>query len=300
VISSVVLVGLLVLLTILVGMHLVDRVRNATDEEACAFARLHGVLETPDGTELCRRYLTRARRFRFVFSVAGLLAGVALERGGISLLTIVPGWFVGVIATELFRLRRPGRAAAVRTASLAVRSPQRYVPPWLAWHSRVAASATVVLAATALALPWHGSPEILCALGGAALGVLTLAESCQRAVAARVRPALPPTIERADDAIRRIGAGAVGYAASGGLTALFGICCLTAFRAATPPAFVQTVSGGRLLVEHGSPPLLDGTFAVLGLAMLVWAVTLGVTEHRVFWPKLSRNGRWRWHRGAAS
>jgi hypothetical protein len=288
------------LLTLLVGMFLVDRVRSATGEEACAFARLHGVVETPEGTELCRRYLSRARRFRFVFSVAGLLAGVVLERGGISLLTIVPGWFVGVIATELFRLRRPGRAGGVRTASLAPRSPQRYVRPWLAWHPRVAALATMVLAATALALPWHGSPEILCALGGTALGVLVLAESCQRAIAARVRPALPPTLEHTDDAIRRIGAEAVGYAASGGLTAVFGISCLTAFRMATRPVLVHTVGGWQLLPGQASPPYLDGTFAVLGLAMLVWAVSLGITEHRFFWPKLPRNVGWRWRRGVAS
>lgn len=290
-IPALLLVGALLLLVLLAGI--VDRVRSANGEEARAFAGMHGIDATAEGIELCRRYLSRARRFRFLFSLAGLLASAIIERYGISLLTVVPAWFVGVMATELFRLRRPGRAGpAARTASLARRSPRRYVPPALAWHSRIAAAATVVLATTALLLPWHGSAAVLLVLGGAALAVLATAEGCQHAVAARTRPALPPALERADDAIRKVGAQAVGYAASGGLSAIFGICCLSVFRIARRPAFVH---GMRSLVSHGPPPYVGGTFAALGLILLGWAVTLGVTEHRFFWPRLPRAG-WRWRR----
>jgi hypothetical protein len=248
----------------LVAAAVVQRVRAVGSGEAELFALEHGIARTPDGLELCRRYLSRARQFRFTCSFAGFLAGIVLGHWAI---TWLPGWFVGVIATELFRLRPRRRSGPQRTASLERRSASRYVPSRLAWHARILAVAIVAATIAALLVPWRSdrTPLILLAIG--AVVILGAAEACQHAIAARTRPALASALEEADDVIRHVGAKAVGFAASGALAALLGLTCLVGFRGA------------------GVPAHLSGSMTVVGFLALLWALGLGVEEHRFFWPK---------------
>lgn len=238
------------------------------------FAAEHGVAPTPEGLELCRRYLSRARQFRFIGSFAGLLLGIVLTQTvGINLITIVPGWFVGVIAAELFRLRARNRSSAQRTASLELRTASRYVPRRLAWHSRALAAATVAVAIAGLVMPWPSEHTALLAWSISSVAIFGIAELSQRAIAARTRPALPPAIEQADDTIRRVGAMAVGYAASATLAVLFGLVCIAGRGSGTAPAN------------------LSGTMTVVGLGAILWGIALAVVEHRFFWPTVRAAGR---------
>jgi len=257
---------------LLLGLVVIPRVRAAGSDQAELFAIDHGISPTAEGLELCRRYLSRARQFRFVFSFAGLLVGIVFVPRWLAI-SWVPGWFVGVIATELFRLRASNRRSPQRTASLEPRNVSRYVAPRLAWHARILAGATILVTVTAIFLPWHSGRLSLVALSVGTVAVLATAEACQHAVAARTRPALPPALEEADDGIRQIGAKAVGYAASGALAVLFGFACMLGFRGT------------------GAPAHLSGTMTAVGYMALVWALALGVVEHNFFWPRALRAGR---------
>ncbi|MHB8244667.1 MAG: hypothetical protein ACYDGN_04805 [Acidimicrobiales bacterium] len=240
------------------------------------FASEHGVPATPEGLELCRRYLSRSRQFRFAGSFAGLLLGQMLVYGiSVEWVTIIPGWFLGVVAAELFRLRSKNRSNTLRTASLQPRSAARYVPWRLAWHFRALAVACLFGAISGLFMPWATDRTRLIGWGIAAIVVAAASEVCQRAVAGRTRPALPPVLERADDAIRRVGAMAVGYAGSAALAITFAELCLA-------------VRGNGT-----APPYFGGSVTLLAVAAIVWAAVLGWTEHRFFWPQVPKEQRLR-------
>jgi hypothetical protein len=244
-----------------------------TAEEAESFAALHGIPPTIDGVELGRRYLSRSRRYRLLGALTGALLGASLGPGWVVL--ALPGWFGGVLAAELFRLgpRRKARTTA-RTASLLPRTAGRYTPARLARHSRVLAAACVAVSVAVVLL---GEGAVIPAVVVAAVGVVTLAlaEACQRAVAARARPALPPDLEAADEAIRRLGATSIGYAASGVLSLLIAL---------------------MLIFTWHRLGLLG---PLLSLLPFGWAFALGAEERRAFEP-MTRGSRRRPATGGGS
>jgi hypothetical protein len=237
--------------------------QRPTSDSTQFFAEDHGIGDSEPARELSWRYLYRARRYRFFCSFAGLLVGVVAARWWAILW--LPGWFAGVIATELFRLRRDQYGP--RTASLQRRSAERYAPRRLVWHTRILAMCCVGIGVAAPFLPWRSSVREVVASAAAACAVLVLAEVCQHAIAARTRPALPPEIEDADDAIRRVGAKAVGYAAAG-IVALLAALCLGAASPAASSAYIGWHDWGDLVRD----------------VLIVWAIALAFEEHRVLWP----------------
>lgn len=276
----------LLALAVLVGGGLVRRLRAAPAGEALAFAREHGVPTSAAGIELSRRYLSRARQFRFLCSVAGLLVGAVIGRWWI--VSWVPGWFVGVIATEVFRL---GRAApttgASRTASLAPRTTGTYRPRSLARYDRAVAVVAVGLAIGGCYLPWPADDGALVFLAVLVALACGLTELAAWAIAARRRPGLTGDLLEADDAIRRVGATAVAYAGAGLLTLLLFFVIWVAF----PDHYVVVSPGatGRTIVNAPAPDSpLQVWMRVGGLGLLAWAGVLGATEHRFFWPVVGR------------
>jgi multisubunit Na+/H+ antiporter MnhB subunit len=269
VLGAAVLAAVAVAFLALFFSHLLSQ--RPTSESVRLFAEDHGIGDSATALELSWRYFDRARRYRFLCSFAGFLVGIVAARWWA--ITWLPGWFVGVIGAELFRLR-PNRRGP-QTASLRLRSAERYAPPRLVWHSRILAACCAAMAVAVVFVPWRAPIHATVASAVAACAVLLLTEVCQHAIAARTRPALPPELEDADDAIRRVGAKAVGYAGAGIVALLAAVCV-----GATVPAAFSPYVGWH---EWGD----------LGRDLLVlWAIALAVEEHRVFWPNAKRMRRY--------
>jgi hypothetical protein len=253
--------------------------QRPTTEAAYWFAQDHEIGSSDDAIELSWRYLDRARRYRFLGFYAGLLVGIATVSPWL-LISWLPGWFVGVIASEFFRLR-PSRRGP-RTASLRRRSAERYRSPGVIWQTRALAALCVLLAATDALVPWRTSLHVSVIAAAGACAVLAVTEVCEHAIAARTRPALPAHLEGADDAIRRVGAKAVGFAGCGVGVLLFTVCLNVT---ASPHA----PSYGRW----------HNVLGIADLALIAWAISLAVEEHRVFWPKIPRERRRRLIKGVS-
>ncbi|MGH9170202.1 MAG: hypothetical protein ACRD0Z_04950 [Acidimicrobiales bacterium] len=251
---------------------------------AALFAQAHSIGASPAAVELAWRYLDRARRYRFFSAWAGLLLGVVVGHWW-WLIGAPAGWFAGVLLAELFRLRRGGTGP--KTASLTPRLARKYMPKRLAWHTRALLAALLIMAACCPLLPWHPPIHLTEVTVMVACGVWVLAEACQRAIAARTRPALPPDLEAADDAIRRVGAMAIGFASSGILALLTALALAFTFAYQTARTVVV---GGRVRVYASHPYAGWHTFGELGrVALIVWALALVVAQHQVFWPPVVRS-----------
>jgi hypothetical protein len=111
------------------------------------------------------------------------------------------GIALGAVAAELHHLRR---ARGPRTARLEVRTVDEYLLPYDAGQMiLVAIIAALVGAATA----WSAGARSATWWALAALAVIGLTRLAQWRVATRARPALSPSLTRADDLVRELAIG---------------------------------------------------------------------------------------------
>jgi hypothetical protein len=255
---------------LVIGSVVLHRLREPSPYETGLFAGAHGMPDRPETAVLAQRYLGRARRYRFVGSAAGAMLGFALVidlHQSLDIFFVLAGWLAGIVACELFRLRRRSwePTDGSRTASIEPRSAVRYAGPRLVLHTRVAGLLCVACAVLGAAgarsgLSWDhpGAGARFLVEGGFAVVVLVVVEASQRAVASRSRPALPPHVLKADDAIRRVGAQSLGYGGSGLLVMVL----------------------ATEVVGLGQP--------IASFLLWVWAMALAVTERQLFWPPVRR------------
>ena len=156
----------------------------------------------PDQQRLLQRWLERARWARFVGGFAGVVAWfLGTQTDGDLLVLGTGGIAAGAVLAEMHHIRRP---AGPRTARLEVRTVADYLTRTDARRMiAVAAAATVtalvgVVSAETRSSTWW-------ALG--ALVALGVARAAQHRVATRARPALSPSLTRADDLARELAIG---------------------------------------------------------------------------------------------
>jgi hypothetical protein len=161
----------------------------------------------PLASELLGRYLRRVRSHRFNGAVLG--TGLALFRGlshdrnisigasgrsplGDLLFGGLAGLLIGSVLAETWRIKPEG---TVRSAEIAPRSPD------LGATSLRGAVALLTVATLGLGLASRQSRPLALAL--TSLSLLVTHWFVLRAITGRGRPALPPDLRQADDAIRR-------------------------------------------------------------------------------------------------
>jgi hypothetical protein len=184
-------------------------------EDVRALHLLSGVPVTLSTDRLFAAYLSRARRYRTGWSVAGWLSGlglgfafghaVGIGGGGNAaygdlLLVGFGGYLAGAIVAELHHLRRP--RSQVRMASVVPRRFDQYATAKAQWLLRTLAMAAAVAVVTELAFVRNQTGVAGFAI--AALCVWAIVERTQRAVVGRPRPAMPEDLARGDDAIRSV------------------------------------------------------------------------------------------------
>ena len=166
---------------------------------------------TPDNGDQIIAYLATTRRWR----VAGLLTayGVGLtwvtyavlhdSGGGITLLQLLAGWFIGAVFSEA-RLARSPRGER-RAASLRPREPTAYVSRFARAVLPVALGISLAVAAITVLAQTAGRDVDVPVAVFATLGAATVAAvvwTVRRRVLDRPQPVLPPDRLAADDAIR--------------------------------------------------------------------------------------------------
>jgi hypothetical protein len=286
----------LVFSVLVVSLFAVHFLRKAyepvSDEDVAA---LHVLSDTPRNRatdRLFAAYLSRARRYRTSWSVAGWVGGVVLALGlrdnnaafGNPLLMGPVGYLAGAIVAELHHLRR--RADGVRTASLAPRRLADYLPA----HQRrllrglMLVMGTVIVAG--LVLNATNQSEIrrvpnvppfvvreaesfslpLVVLGILALAVWVIVERTERAVVERPRPAMPDDLAQGDDAIRATSVQALALGGAG-------------FIASITSSATFVVANGFINYQ------LNPWAFFLGIALFVLAIRLAFRARRLAWPR---------------
>lgn len=170
------------------------------DSDAPTIAR-HLAAE-PEQQRLLQRWLERARWARFVGGFAGVVAWfLGTQTHGDLLVLGTGGIAAGAVLAELHHIRRP---AGPRTARLDVRTVADYLT-----RTDARRMIAVAAAATVTALVGVASAETRSATWWAlgALVALGIARVAQHRVATRARPALSPSLTRADDLARELAIG---------------------------------------------------------------------------------------------
>lgn len=176
-------------------VHLLLRVAGV-DAEASEIAA--ALAADPDQQRLLTRWLERARWFRFVGGLCGVIVWLLGARAvGNPFVWGFAGIAAGAVAAELHHLRRP---AGPRTARLEVRSVRNYLWPFAGWHmAGTAAVGALVAVAAAMLRAWAGA-----GLAAGAVAAIGIGHLVQRRVASRPRPALPDSLRGADDLAREL------------------------------------------------------------------------------------------------
>lgn len=216
--------------------------RRATRPLGPAAAATAARVEVP-GTDAARvllgRWRDRARRWRAVATFPAVVASVVISVVATGQLTFglvdtvgrQPVWsdplVVGLLAlacgafgAELHHLRpaadQPRSASLVPREVVAVRRPgagrRRAVLAALV-AAAIVGHGAAVWADAATGLPWAAI---------VAAGLLAVAVGVERRITGRPRPALPPDLVQADEAVRRVAARSVDDAASGASILLWG------------------------------------------------------------------------------
>jgi len=290
------MVSALVLSVLVVGVfaaHLVAKAYAPVSTED--IAALHVLSGTPPGPatdRLFAAYLSRARRYRTSWSVAGWLGGVVLAVAlrdktaafGNPFLTGPIGYLAGAVIAELHHLRR--RPHGVRTASLAPRRLGDYVP---ARQQRLLRGLVLLMGAvTGIGLVLNATnrsdirarPDLppylvreakgfwipLVALGALAVAVWVIVERTERAVVERPRPAMADDLARADDAIRATSVEALALGGAGFIALL---ACWA----------VSVTANGFVDYDALHPWAL-----LLELALFALAIRLAFRARRLAWP----------------
>lgn len=176
-------------------------------ERVSRFADRHALAITPDNGPQVVRALGTTHRWRRFGLVSGLLLAAlwALQEGRLSLdlVATFAGWFAGAVLAE-WRISAPPSRGTRRQADLRVRTVSSFVTA----SNRVAlATVAALLVVTAV---WAGVVDLAdpgrradwlaavaaCLLSGGVLWAVT------RRIVDRPRPAGPPDIRDADDALR--------------------------------------------------------------------------------------------------
>jgi hypothetical protein len=290
------MVAALVLSVLLVGVFAVHFLAKAYGPVSMEdIAALHVLSGTPPGPvtdRLFAAYLSRARRYRTSWSVAGWLGGVVLAVAlrdnsaafGNPFVTGPIGYLGGAVVAELHHLRR--RPHGVRTASLAPRRLADYVP---ARQQRLLRGLVVVMGAVTgiglvlnatnrsdirarLDLPPYVVREAksfwipLVLLGTLAVAVWVIVERTERAVVERPRPAMPDDLARADDAIRATSLQALALGGAGVIALL---ACWA----------VSVIANGFVDYDALHPWAL-----LFELALFALAIRLAFRARRLAWP----------------
>jgi len=156
----------------------------------------------PEQRRLLTRWLLRARWARWVGGFCGVLAWLLATNARADVLLFgTAGIAFGAVAAELHHLRR---ARGPRTARLEVRTVRDYLMPY---DARQMIRVAVVAVALAVAAAWSSHTRNATWWAIAAIVVLGLCRLAQWRVATRARPALSPSLTRADDLVRELAIG---------------------------------------------------------------------------------------------
>jgi hypothetical protein len=273
-------------------------------EDVFAFHLVTGIRATRLTDRLFAAYLSRARRYRTSWSVAGWVSGIALSvslrsgrevgfgRPGQPLYTNLilmgfGGYLLGAIVAELHHLQRS--PTQPRTASLTPRRLSDYTTRRQILGLRIVAALSVVAVVVGLVADRtaHNASVIVLAGGTRVvippvspnsfaipllgIGLFTLLawfviERTQRAIVHRARPAMSDELARADDAIRVT---SVETLALGG-TALLAL--LTSYQ-------LELINNGT----QGESWTL--WVAIPGFVLFWIAVALAFRTRRLVWPR---------------
>jgi hypothetical protein len=168
------------------------------------FADRHALTVTADNGPQIITYLAITRRWRSAGLIGGamyhLLSELQHHRAGVSLTSMLAGWFVGALLAEV---RVAGITTGRRAASLTARTPKRYVSRISRWALFGSVLAFVVLTATAVGGtdPRQLPVPLVVAAVMVAVIVLVVALTSRR-VLRRPQPVAAADVLAADDAIR--------------------------------------------------------------------------------------------------
>jgi len=186
---------LAVFVLVMLLRHLAGIDHEATDIAA-------GLATDPEQQRLLARWLQRARWTRWIGGFCGVLAWLFATNARADVLLFgAAGIALGAVAAELHHLRR---ARGPRTARLEVRTVNDYLMPYDARQMLLVAVVAVVLA---IASVWSNHSRSATWWALAAVVVLGLFRLAQWRVATRARPALSPSLTRADDFVRELAIG---------------------------------------------------------------------------------------------
>ena len=256
----------------------------------------HDVPVTNSTELLMRRYLERSRHFRSGWTWTAVFAALALGIGWNNpanptsplgspvttnlLVMALGGWFVGLVRTDTYNLRRHWRGP--RTVSLEPRSLRNYLPRWLSVNL-VAFAVLGVLAVPACTwLPGYDENlgEVI-ALALLVVLVAAVGDASTRAIARRPRPAVSEDLRRADDALRSLASLSVAYGA-GGLEALLVSVQLSAIGAIP----VDVIVNGHLASQSGARQYVG----LLAIPCFIWALTQAWRARRQVRPSARPRG----------
>jgi hypothetical protein len=286
------------------GIFLLKAFRPVAADDVFALHVLTGVPASNLTDRLFAAYLSRSRRYRTAWSVAGWGSGLVLaavlttDRAGIGtgphqpfyadvLLMGFGGYLLGAIVSELHHLRRPRTGA--RTASLTPRRLGSYAArgQQIFLRSIVGVATAVLVVGLVLDQSQHGpvtehfgdgtpfkrpSPTPnsyalpLIATFVVIVAVWLLIETAQRAVVRRPRPAMPDDLALGDDAIRVTSVEVLSVGGSGLL------------------ALLASYEAG--IVNHGihNSTMLLITFVISFIGFFL-GIGLALRTRRLAWPR---------------
>jgi hypothetical protein len=302
VIISVAVVGLIVVAV--GGIFLLKAFRPVAADDVFALHVLTGVPASNLTDGLFSAYLSRSRRYRTAWSVAGwgsglvLAAALTTDRVGIGtgshqpfyadvLLMGFGGYLLGAVVSELHHLRRP--RAGSRTASLTPRRLTSYAARGQQIFLRSIVGVATAVLVVGLVLDRTAHKPVWDDLGDGTrflvpsptpnsyavpliatfvviVAVWLIVEATERAVVRRPRPAMPDDLALGDDAIRVTSVEVLTVGGSG-LLAL-----LTSYEAG--------------IVNHGVHGGFGLVFsALVGIVGFLLAIGLAFRTRRLAWPR---------------
>ena len=184
--------------------------RPAGERTIAKWAAAHQVTLSDRSTPLVARYLTRARRWRTLGTVAGIVVPTLMTVTG----SPRPGFWQAVLVgyllgAALAELTRPDPAGATRTATLVPRRLEDYIARSAVTWVRALAVASVVAAVMRMVVPldarWRDDAPtvgtfVIAALACIAVAIVT--EAAARRIVARPQRFEAADMLAADDAIR--------------------------------------------------------------------------------------------------
>jgi hypothetical protein len=270
-----------------------------------AYCEDFGVPPTVGAMHLMGRYLQRTDRYRQAWTWIGIGMSIALSfiwrppwgsSWGIVVYpptsnVILMGlgfWFLGLVRSEMYNLRP--RFKGTRRASLEVREVRRYLPTRMRLLPRLSAALTVGLVVAALVLPDPSpDPTVIVALGLTAAIALLVTEACQRGIAHRTRPVVPPDLRAADEAIRSMASWSVAYGSAGLIAMLAAFEAILMSQPSPQPIPVPNITGITGITNNTYEP--RALCVLLAFILFFWALGLAWQARRMVRPEPGIRGR---------